>query len=52
MMSSTITMQGFTIAAITATEKHTLKLDSMLNHDKVTQTVRNLGQGHRVIVRA
>ena len=28
-------MQGLTLAAITATEKHTLTLDSTQNHDKV-----------------
>ena len=48
-MSRTITMQGLTLAAIIATEKRTLMLDSTLNHDKVTGA-RNLGQGHRVIV--
>ena len=33
----------FTLAAITASAKRILLLDSMLNHDKVTG-VRNLGQ--------
>ena len=44
-------MQRLTLAVITAAEKRTLMLDSTLNHDKVTGA-RNLGQGHRVIVRA
>ena len=50
-MSRTITMQGLKLAAITAAEKCTLMLESTQNHDKVTEA-RNLGQGHRVIVRA
>ena len=37
-------MQGLTFTAITATEKHTLMIDSTKNHDKVTG-VQNLGQG-------
>ena len=37
-------MQGLTLTAISATEKRTLKLDSTLNHNKVTGA-RNLGQG-------
>ena len=48
-MSSIITMQALTIAAITAIEIHTIMLDSMYNHDKVTH-VRNLGQELHVIV--
>ena len=46
-MSVTITMQGLTLTAITATEKHTLMLDLTKNHDKVTG-VQNLSQGHGV----
>ena len=43
-MGITITMQGWTLTAITATEKCTLMLEST-NHDKVTEAW-NLGQGH------
>ena len=44
-------MQGLTLAAITASEKQTLMLNSMENHDEVTRA-QNLGQGYWVIVRA
>ena len=44
-------MQGKKLAAITATDKRSLMLDSTQNHDKVTRA-RNLGQGHRYIVPA
>ena len=47
-MSKSITMQGLTLPAIIASQKHNLMLDSTKNHDKVT-AVRNLGQGHQVI---
>ena len=42
-------MQGLPLGAITASEKHTLMLDSTQNNDKATG-VQNLGQRHRVIV--
>ena len=42
-------MQGLTFAAVTASVKHTVMLESMNNNDKVT---RYVGQGHSVIVYA
>ena len=42
-------MPGLTFAAVTATEKHTLMIDSTLNHDKVTG-MQNLGQRHQMIM--
>ena len=38
-------MQGMTLEAITASEKHTLMLDLIQDNDKATG-VQNLGKGH------
>ena len=48
-MLRTITLQGLALAAITASEKCSLKLESTKNHDKANG-MQNLGQGQRVIV--
>ena len=44
-------MQVLTLAAITASEKHILMLDSMYNQNKGI-LARSRGQGHRVKVHA
>ena len=52
-MSSTITIQVLTPAALNATQKHTLMLDSTLNHDSHSSAIsRSMAPEHNVYLKS